>query len=377
MESMRILHVRAWGVGLMAAVGAVQIVWYYHAIMSWCWVFLYHSFTADLPWAGGLSPANEFFYQDVLGSCIPGQEGCKMEGRGGLEPPLVLGLLASTLCTYLCVFKGVASTGWAAYVTVPLPVLLLVVLFFRGVTLEGAGGGVAFYLTPDFKDLVDPLVWINAMSQIFFSTSVASGIMIAYGSYLPKEVNIARDAAIIGCTNSACSVLSGFVVFSIIGHLAAAEGVAVGDVVDAGPGLTFVVFPAAIALIPAAPVISVLFFTTLLLLGLGSAFGLVAAFNTVLYDCSPWCRAHKQITAAGVLGSLFLLGLLMATPDGRFWIDIVDHFVSDYVLTIVGLVEVIVLGWIYGPQRLEDLVMAVRCVTHLSKSQTLVRRVRG
>ena len=90
----------------------------------------------------------------------------------------------------------------------------------------------------------------------------------------------------------------------------------------------------------------------LLTLGIASAFSLLEAFNTVLYDRVPWCNLHKSATTAMVCTGGFLVGLLMTTNGGSHVLDVFDHYLSDFLLVIIGMTECIFVGWTYDMDRL-------------------------
>ena len=101
------------------------------------------------------------------------------------------------------------------------------------------------------------------------------GTLVAFASYNEKSHNFLRDAWLVPLINGATSILGGLVVFSVLGHLSWLEGVNVEDVAASGPGLTFVVYPEALAAFPGAPnVFAALFFLMLLCLGIDSAFAI-------------------------------------------------------------------------------------------------------
>ena len=111
---------------------------------------------------------------------------------------------------------------------------MLTVLFIRGVTLPGASLGITYYLKPDFERLLDPHVWSDAATQIFYSLSACTGGLIAMASYNKFNYNCFRDSIIVCFVNCGTSVFAGFVIFSVLGFMAMEKGVDVKDVADGG-----------------------------------------------------------------------------------------------------------------------------------------------
>ncbi len=158
--------------------------------------------------------AADIFTGDVL------QVSSGMFDLGGFSPVVVIALIAGWFCMWYCIRHGVTSVGKIVKYTVILPVILLVILIARAVTLPGAMDGLSYYLTPDWSKLLDVNVWAAAYGQIFFSLSILFSIMIAYGSYLSKDAEVTKDAMIIGFADAAISFLSGFAAFGTLGYLA-------------------------------------------------------------------------------------------------------------------------------------------------------------
>nr|WP_232618086.1 hypothetical protein [Thermosipho africanus] len=256
--------------------------------------------------------------------------------------------------------KGTTSVGKTVAWTVPLPVVLLLILGIRGITLDGAAKGLNFLFEPNFAKLADPRVWANAFGQIFFTLSLAFGIMIAYGSYNKKEEDIANNAIITALGNSATSYLAGIAVFSVLGYMATQLSVPVDKVVSGGIGLAFVVYPQAISLFPGGVVvqsiIGLLFFLMLLTLGIDSAFSLVEAVEAAASDKF---KVNKKAFLIGFSIFGFLAGLLFSTQGGLYWLDIIDHFVSVYGLLIAGILESIIIGWLFGAEKLRKYINEV------------------
>ena len=121
---------------------------------------------------------------------------------GYISVGIIFALVAIWTLIYFSVWKGVRSVGRVVLVTMPLPVILLIVLLIRGITLPGSLQGIMFYIKPNFAALLDLEVWGAAMSQIFFTLSLAFGIMIAYASYKHESSDIAKSALITSFTNS-------------------------------------------------------------------------------------------------------------------------------------------------------------------------------
>ena len=243
------------GIGLGAVLCGFVVVSYYTVVMSWSLLYFLYSFT--LKWGNN---TKEFFFNDVL----------HLSGSawdiGHISVPIIFALVVVWVFIYFSVWKGLKSVGKVVLITMPLPVILLIILLIRGITLPGAIDGVIFYLKPDFSSLLDREVWSAAMSQIFFTLSLAFGIMIAYASYQHEKSDIAKSAIITSLTNSGISIVAGFAVFSTLGYMAAKSGTPISELAASGPSLAFIVFPKALSLIPFAPFFAILFFVMLIVI---------------------------------------------------------------------------------------------------------------
>ncbi|MFQ5475017.1 MAG: sodium-dependent transporter [Candidatus Nanoarchaeia archaeon] len=347
-DAFKTVNARLRGIGFAAIFSGFVVVVYYAAVMAWSLVYFLRSWTNNLPWA---ADSKAYFFGEILHI----SEG--VGHIGGINWTLFFALLAVWVMIYFCVWKGVKSAGKVVAITMPLPIILLVLLFIRGITLPGALTGIGYYLLPDFNALFDAEIWLAAASQIFFTLSLAFGIMVAYASYNKPNQDLVKNGYITAITNSAISLFAGFVVFAVIGYMSHTTGAAVADVAVSGPGLAFVVFPQALSLMPLAGLFSVLFFLTLLSLGIDSAFSLVEAVNTVIVDKAKNI-AQKKIAAIVCLMA-FVLGILFVTGAGLYFLDIFDHFVTKFGLVLVGIFECIAIGWIYGAERLRKWINSV------------------
>lgn len=330
-------EVFGWWVAGLSAV----IVIYYSTILSWSWVYLWHSF--KLSWEG---KTETFFMENVL------QRSASPAEIGAPVWYLIIGMVLTWLMIALILRKGVKNVSKVVLITVPLPLILLAVLLVRGLTLPGAVDGIRYYLTPNFAMLKNPAIWMRAYGQIFFSLSLASGVMIGYGSYLGKKAEITNSALITGLANCGTSFFAGFVVFSMLGYLAKVSGVPVPDVTASGTGLAFVAFPTAISQLPALNVLfGIIFFITLLTLGIDSAFALQEAFTTGIMD--KW-KVSTEKVAVGFVIVAFPLSLIFVTKAGFYWFDIVDKWICDFGLITAGLIQCLIVGYLYKVQKFKD-----------------------
>ena len=269
-------------IGWWGVVTAFCICAYYSVVLAWVIDYVGLSFRS--PWME--KAAADVFTGDVL------QVSSGMFDLGGFSPIVVIALVIGWFCMWYCIRHGVTSVGKIVKYTVILPVILLVILIARAVTLPGAMDGLSYYLTPDWSKLLDVNVWAAAYGQIFFSLSILFSIMIAYGSYLSKDAEVTKDAMIIGFADAAISFLSGFAAFGTLGYLAQISGVAISDMSHTGIMLAFVTYPEALGQMPGGSLgvilFSLVFFLMLFTLAIDSAFSIMEAIITAVVDKFGW-----------------------------------------------------------------------------------------
>ncbi|MDP8234003.1 MAG: sodium-dependent transporter [Candidatus Saelkia tenebricola] len=316
------------------------IVLYYSVIISWCLNYLVYSL--DLKWG---SDPNAFFFKDFLSLTRGPSEIGNI--RSNILGALAIVWFINWLIVFLGIEKGIER---ANKIFMPLLFVLTAILVFWSVKLPGAREGIRVYLKPDFTILSKPGVWIDAFSQIFFTLSLGFGIMIAYASYLPRKSDIVLNVYCIAVLNCMFSFFAGFAVFSTIGYMAYQTNMNFKDVIQESIGLAFIAYPKAISLLPFLPqVFGFLFFSTLFIAGISSSISIIEAFNSAVVD-----KFHlNRKTVTSVLCLLGFLGsIIFATGGGLFWIDIVDHFLSHYGLVIVGILECVLIAWVYRAEKL-------------------------
>lgn len=311
------------------------IVLYYSVVISWCANYFLIALTR-----GWGSNVDGFFFNSFLGTTSGPWE------LGGIQLPIFAGLILVWIINWFVVYRGIGEgVELANKLFMPLLFILIAVLVFWSLTLDGAEVGLAAYLKPDFSTLAEPRVWIDAYSQVFFSLSLGFGILVAYASYLPEKTNITGNALIASIVDSMFAIFAGFAVFAVLGYMAQETGQPVESVVSDGIGLAFVAYPKAMNLLPAfGNVFGAIFFLALVIAGLSSSISIIEAFTSAVIDKFDVARG-KVISVISVLG--FLGGIIFTTGGGLFWLDIVDHFISHYGLVIVGILECILVGWLF------------------------------
>lgn len=318
-----------WAIGLNCFV----IVTYYSVVLAWCVRFLVAS--VDLSWR---DDANAFFFEDVLGLSASIWE------IGMPQISLVLGLIVIWGTISWITAGSIRRVENVLKFTVVLPVIVLAILLVRAITLPGAGEGVRQFLSPDFAQLTKISTWSAATTQVLLSLSIGMGQLVAYSARGRGE-RVVKASIWTVVANGTFSIVAGLVVFATLGYLAHSTGSEWSEV-SGGPGLVFVAYPSAIALIPiAASIFGVLFFMMIISLGIDSAFAVIEANLLPLEESTSIARRKISFSLCGI-GCV--LGIFFTTNAGLFWLDVVDHLVAYYGILCAVLAECIVLGGKHG-----------------------------
>ncbi|XP_039432687.1 sodium- and chloride-dependent glycine transporter 2-like [Culex pipiens pallens] len=378
------------GLGFGMVLVALVVMLYYNVILAWTLFYMLASFEEPLPWKGchhawtsrqcysydeeskcldlngtyymrecyanvslianftkvaKKPPAEEFFKNYVL------QLSSGIEHTGNVSITLSFCLLAAWLIVFLCLCRGVKSSGKVVYFTALFPYVVLIMLFVRGITLPGSYTGIMYYLEPDWEKLKSAQIWGDAAVQIFFALSPAWGGLLTLASYNKFQNNCYRDAIIVAVTNILTSFFAGFVIFSILGFLAHELDTEVGTVLDQGAGLAFVVFPEMVTKLQMPMFWSVLFFFMLLTLGLDSQFALMETVVTGILDTFPQWRRWKLRVVFGVATVGYLGGLVFITNSGMYWFQLVDKYAANWSVLLIATIECVLVAWVYGSER--------------------------
>lgn len=185
------------------------------------------------------------------------------------------------------------------------------------------------------------MLLIDAFNQVFYSIGVCVGVMFAYGSYNPIRKPVIQDAIVMAVLDFVYSILAGFITWGVIGYLFAKGDPAYTQ--TSSVGLAFVAFPTAASLDGSKGWFG-LFCFTLFIAGIDTAFSYIEAFATNIVDATG-CERWKAALGTCVLG--IILSIPFTTNFGWTLFDLTEHYVTGYIIIIVGLLQCIAVAWLF------------------------------
>lgn len=322
----------AW-MGYLGILCAILVLSYYAVIGGWIIHYMFNSFT-------------------TLSKIAPDQVG-DFFGNFISNPisPLIPQFLFMLFTVYI-VMKGIKD-GIEKWNKIMMPALLvmLVVLVFRSLTLEGAMAGVKFYLKPDFSKITMATL-VAACGQVFFSLNVGTTGMVVYGSYLSEDTNILKSTLPVILTDTAVALLAGLIVIP--------AAFAFGVEPSAGPGLVFITIPGLFSQIPFGGFFSFIFFTLLLFASITSSVSILEIVVPFLIEKFKFKRMKSCI---GVGIACFLLGIPVSlgfgtwsdvTIFGKTFFDLFDYFASNISFPLIGLASAVMVGWVWDKKNVME-----------------------
>ena len=266
------------------------------------------------------------------------------------KPGTVLPVFAGFIALTIWIVSAGVEKGIEKWSKILMPVLfvMMLVIIGRSLTLEGAGKGISYYLNPDFSK-IDGKVVLMALGQAFFSLSVGWGLMITYGSYMPKSQNIVSNGLWVASADTLVAILAGFMVFPAV--------FAFGMDPGAGPGLTFVTLPKVFAQMTAGWVFGAIFFCLLSVAAVTSSISMLEVPVSYFVDDKPKAR-KKAATMVGIFAFLIGIPSAMANGGSEFFsnmelmgktgfLDIMDQVFGTLCLIVISLSLSIYVGWIW------------------------------
>ncbi|XP_019961508.2 sodium-dependent neutral amino acid transporter B(0)AT2 isoform X1 [Paralichthys olivaceus] len=356
----------------------------------------------------GSSPTSYFWFRKALDITN------SIDDSGELNPIMTGCLLAAWTIVSLAMIKGIKSSARVMYFSTVFPYVVLFIFLIRGLMLDGAIDGITYMFYPKLEIWGNVQVWRQAATQVFFALGLGYGSVIAYSSYNPVNNNCHRDALMVSGINFMTSVLASLVVFVVLGFRAknialrcvtknlgllssmASHGpeehwwpwfnmsdpssVSLGEyrewyshyspivgsnITDCsleeemnkgveGTGLAFIAFTEVMALFPASPFWSTLFFLMLLNLGLSTMFGTMQGILTPLMDNFSFLGRHRTALTVSSCALGFLIGMLFTQRSGNYFVTMFDDYSATLPLVIVVIFETISVAWVYGTDRFLD-----------------------
>ena len=347
------------GLGVIACLVPVIIMPYYCAIGGWVLKYLLAYLTGN-----GTNAAQDGYFNSFI--------------SGQTEP--VIMMLIFLCAVAFVVFRGV-NKGIESFSKILMPILLIFVVIISifsltishtddsGVTRTGMQG-LGIYIIPDFNGMTFQrflTILLDAMGQLFFSLSVAMGIMIAYGSYVHDDANLKSSINQIEIFDTVVAFLAGIMIIPAVYTFAGTEGMEAS-----GPGLMFVTMPKVFnAMGSIGNVMGCLFFAMVLFAALTSAISIMEAIVSSFIDKFHLSRSKAAAIetvialAAGLIVCLGynILYFELPLPNGTTAqvLDVMDYVSNNILMPLVEIGTCILIGWIVKPKLIVDEVEKTGC----------------
>ena len=241
----------------------------------------------------------------------------------------------------------------------PILVVLTIIISIYSLTLDGAMEGLVYYIKPHMSDVSAKTI-LAAMGQLFYSMSLAMGIMVTYGSYMKKENNLESSVRQIEIFDTGIAFLAGLMIIPAVFAFSGGDRSAL----SAGPGLMFITLPKVFASMKFGAVIGTIFFVLVFFAALTSAISLMETIVSIFCDKFHWSRKVACIFVTvlsllmGIPSSLGFGPLSFISWMGMSVLDIMDFISNSILMPIVALFTCIFVGFIIKPKAIADEVKA-------------------
>ena len=238
-----------------------------------------------------------------------------------------------------------------------MPILVLLTLFVAlyGLTIDGAMDGLSYYLKPHMADVSAKTI-LAAMGQLFYSMSLAMGIMITYGSYMKKENHLESSVRQIEIFDTGVAFLAGLMIIPAVFAFSGGDSSAL----QAGPGLMFITLPKVFGNMKFGNVVGTVFFLLVFFAALTSAISLMETIVSILRDKLGWTRKGTCVFVTilalvmGVPSSLGFGPLSFISWMGMSVLDIMDFVSNSVLMPIVAFFTCIFIGFVIKPSTIAD-----------------------
>ena len=349
-KAFRLLGKKYEWVGWLQVMVPIVVMMFYSTIISISVVFmvwsLLHAFGV-VNWMANPGP--------IMGMIAGNAEG-PFDLAAGISKYMLSFVIIVWFGNWVIVKNGISGgIEKCSKIFTPILMIMMVLFMINSIRLDGSILGLNTLFTPDFTKIANPNIWVSAYAQVFFSTTLAVGVMIAYGSYIPDDWDIVNSSFMTVFSNASFDIIAGITVFSTLGHLVTKMGVDF-DSFGSGAGVAFIAFPIAISTITSNAVlqglIGFLFFFCLFIAGLSSSISMLESFGASVMDKFNIER-KKLVSIISIVG--FLGSACFATYAGfNYILDIVDAHVGNYIIATSGLLETILVARLYGLEKIRQ-----------------------
>jgi NSS family neurotransmitter:Na+ symporter len=331
--------------GVVCAAIPIIIVAYYFVIGGWVAKWFIETAAGHLSDMSGY--AGNYWWDYITGEI------------SGLGDPMIWFFVFAGLC-FVCVIRGV-ERGIERVSKVLMPALLVMIIgisAYNLIALDGIWDGVRFYLSPDINELTGG-TFLGAISQVFYSMSLAMGIMITYGSYMRKDVSIENSVRNISLIDTMVAIIAGLMI------VPPAYIFGMGD--EKGMGLMFEAMPDVFSGMPGGEVIAPIFYLLVLFAALTSAVSLLEAVVSVFSDARNRRRNRSIVLALIVLiplGILVVLGFgplmtdLHPFDQGAGILGIFDTVTNSIMMPIAAILTCVFIAVVIKTRTITDEVEA-------------------
>lgn len=273
---------------------------------------------------------------------------------GGTTWPFALFLIFLGVTAIVVGFGVEKGVERVSKVLMPVLLALTIGISVYVATLPGVGEGIKYYLLPDFSKFSIKTL-CAAMGQLFYSMSIAMGIMVSYGSYVKKNIDLNKSVNHIEIFDTAVAFLSGFMIVPAVYVFSGEAGLKTG-----GAGLMFETLPKVFEKMPLGRVIGLVFFVLVLLAALTSSISLMEAIASMFMDKF---KISRKVAVSIIFGVSIALGIPSALGYGVLgnvkpldmdFLTFFDYISNSVIMPIVAIGTCILVGWFAGTKTIED-----------------------
>ncbi|MEG0134197.1 MAG: sodium-dependent transporter [Terrisporobacter sp.] len=304
-------------ISVIPAIGLMGVFMFYNVVVGWI---------------------IKYFGMSVTGEVNKVNISTFFDSFAGSSSTVVFNLIAIALTlgiVYLGVSKGIENIN---KIIMPALFVIFILLAIRSLTLQGAGEGVKYLLTPNWSFLLKPETWVMALGQAFFTVSLNGCGMVVYGSYIDNKFDIPKSAFSTAILDTSAALLVSFVIMPAV--------FAFGLDPQAGPPLLFITMPTIFKAMPGGHILSIIFFLSILFAAISSSINMLEGPVEALMERTKLSRKKASILLA-IIG--FILSIPLNLSMSNF--DSFTNMMTVIISPIGALIVAVVFYYVYGGNK--------------------------